>query len=343
MQLNLCVLQFRQGGMPRRDSEEEEGGASRKRQRSGLSVQDAAGSAEAHSRGMEESRSVLEPVTVSFSMRCDAVALAGRTEALDAALRKVATEFGGVEFRMERTRVGPNDDTLQRILPSILEHVGPDVLWPCFRTCRAWRRELEGRGFCRRTWQLCSTGATGSHNSAWVDCMKMRLEHNGLRHLDASTLTAEQVPWFDANAFMQRWNWEGTLHERLQAASQEPDASFLSKGAASTAEILGLPLVQWAGKPQERYRGLCTLTRSGRERCVVAVSPDGKQIVSGSDEKELTLWDAERGGTVRTSEARNPKQATRSLSHIIYLLICFRKSTPSQNRQLIVYLNQSKY
>ena len=321
MQLNLCVLQFRQGGMPRRDSEEEEGGASRKRQRSGLSVQGAVGLAAAHFRGVEESRSVLDPVTVSFSMRCDAVVLAGRKEALEAALRKVATEFGGLEFRMERTRVGPNDDTLQRILPSILEHVGPDVLWPCFRTCKAWRRELEGRGFCRRTWQLCSTGATGNFDdSASVDFMKMkmRLTHNGLRHLDAGSLTAEQVPWFDANAFMQRWSWQGTLHERLQAASQEPDASFLSKGAASTAEILGLPLVQWAGKPQERYRGLCTLTRSGRERCVVAVSPDGKQIVSGSDGGELTLWDAERGGTVRTSETRNPKPATRSLSHRMY-------------------------
>jgi hypothetical protein len=205
---------------------------------------------------MEESRSVLEPVTVSFSMRCDAVALAGRTEALEAALRKVAAEFGGLEFRMERTRVGPNDDTLQRILPSILEHVGPDVLWPCFQTCRAWRRELEGRGLCRRTWQLCSTNAKvnkqdqAGESIHAMDVIIQRLTRNGLRRRDASTLTAEQVSWLDANAFVQRWDWHGTTHERLQAASQEPDASFLSKGAASTAEILGLPLVKWAGKPQ---------------------------------------------------------------------------------------------
>ena len=99
-------------------------------------MQDAAGSAEGRSRGLEESRSILEPVTISFSMKCDATALAGRKDALEAALRKVATEFDGLDFRLGRTVVGPSDETLQKILPLVLEHVGVpgvaagDFVWP---------------------------------------------------------------------------------------------------------------------------------------------------------------------------------------------------------------------
>jgi len=102
--------------MPRRGRDsEEEGGASRKRQRPGLSVQDAEG----RSRGLEESRSILDPVTLSFSMKCDATALAGRRDALEAALRKVAAEFDGLDFRLGRTVVGPSDETLQKTLPLV--------------------------------------------------------------------------------------------------------------------------------------------------------------------------------------------------------------------------------
>ena len=57
------------------------------------------GSAEGRSRGLEASRSILEPVTISFSMKCDATALSSRKDALEAALRKVAAEFEGLDFR----------------------------------------------------------------------------------------------------------------------------------------------------------------------------------------------------------------------------------------------------
>ena len=90
----------------------------------------AAGSAEAGLCGQEESGSILAPVTMCLSMRCNPSALAGRKAALeaalDAALRKVATEFGGRDCRVEWTRVGPSEDTMQRVLPLLLERVGPE-------------------------------------------------------------------------------------------------------------------------------------------------------------------------------------------------------------------------
>jgi hypothetical protein len=59
-------------------------------------------------------------------MRCDPIALAGRKAALEAALMKVATEFGGWWCRVEWTRVGPSEDTLHRVLPLVLERLEPE-------------------------------------------------------------------------------------------------------------------------------------------------------------------------------------------------------------------------
>jgi WD40 repeat protein len=96
----------------------------------------------------------------------------------------------------------------------------------------------------------------------------------------------------DANAFLQRsWRWGESLRQRLQAASQEPAASFLSRGAASTLQILGLPLVQWVGKPEGRYPGVCTLTDHSEGVDPAAFSPDGTRIVSGSHDGRVTIWD----------------------------------------------------
>jgi len=95
-----------------------------------------------------EERAALAPVTVQFSMRCGASALSerkGALAALEASLRKVAEEFGGSEFQMARTRVGPSDDTLQRALSIVLARTEPDVAGQCFQTCTAWRQELEAR------------------------------------------------------------------------------------------------------------------------------------------------------------------------------------------------------
>ena len=135
---------------------EDEGGATKKQQNPGPSVQGAAGSGEA------PSRSILSPVGVTFSMRCSSSNVEKGREGLEAALRKVAEEFGGVEFKLEGTDVGPSDDTVQRILPLLLEQkmhetylLRPRVSVLLYRTGKPWRRELEARGFCYKTMHLC--------------------------------------------------------------------------------------------------------------------------------------------------------------------------------------------
>ena len=188
-------------------------------------------------------------------------------------------------------RVGPSEDTLQRVLALILGRVGlgPSLLggsgallWRVFNTCKTWRREMQTCGFCNKTVQLCSTLAQDwdrhtarQYSTAAQRSNVERLRQNALQRLDACTDDAERAVCLDGGAFlekMQGFKWELErcqqqlvnlqLHEWLQAASQEPDASILSRGAASTAKSLGLRLVQWVGKPRERYPGLYTLTGS---------------------------------------------------------------------------------
>ena len=211
------------------------------------------------------------PVTIIFSMTCDADALSGGgKEALEASLSNAVTGWGGLTFRMGQTRVGPSDDTLQRLLPLVVQRLGPEDLWRCVLAFKPWRTELEAQGVCIQTFELCaqlsSSLAQGGHLK--------HLGHWALQRLEAST-GAEQPVWLEINALVQR-PWEGvnalvqppgrvrgSLHQWLQAASQEPGASFLSRGAASTAQFLGLPLVQWVGRPQGRYPGVCTLVAVG--------------------------------------------------------------------------------
>ena len=143
-------------------------------------------------------------------------------------------------------------DTVQRVLPLLLPLVGLEGGVQCFHVCKSWRGELEAGGFCNTTAQLCSELAGGRDAE--------RLWQNALRRLDSSSgVDAERA--LNGGAFLHKWmRWKGSLQEWLQAASQEPDASFLSRGAASTAQSLGLTLVQWVGKPQGRYPGSYTLT-----------------------------------------------------------------------------------
>jgi len=120
-----------------RDAAAAHGGASRKRQTRGRSVDDAAaGSAEGGSCGQEEAGSTLAPVKMCLSMRYDPIALAGRKAALEAALMKVATEFGGWECRVEWTRVGPSEDTLHRVLPLVLARLEPEGVVQLFQVCK---------------------------------------------------------------------------------------------------------------------------------------------------------------------------------------------------------------
>jgi len=275
-----------------------QGQTSRKRQTLGLGEQGAAGSAGFESSGQEEPGSILAPVTMCFSMRCDdPSALVGRKAALEAAveaaLRNVVSRFGGRDLRVEWTRVGPSEDTLQRVLPLLLDHLGPEGGAKCILVCKSWRRELEARGFCSKTVQLCSTLAEGGDVE--------RLGQNAQRQLDPNTDDFKRAMCLDVIAFLQRSRErEGGLPEWLQAASQEPDVSFLSRGAASTAQALGMPLVQWVGKPQEvfqrgpRFYGSC----DPHFVCPVAFSPNGKLVVTGSTDKLVKIWNAATGAEV---------------------------------------------
>ena len=122
------------------DAAAAQGGASRKRQTRGMSARGGAGPGDAGSCGQEESASTLAPVTMFLSMRFDPSALAGRKAALEAAVeaavRSVVAEFGGREFRVEWTRVGPSEDTLQRVLPLVLGRSEPEGAVQLFQVCQ---------------------------------------------------------------------------------------------------------------------------------------------------------------------------------------------------------------
>ena len=187
------------------------------------------------------------------------------------------------------------------------------------QVCKPWRRELEARGFCNRTAKLCTALAEGGDAA--------RLGQNALRRLNASTDDAERALCLDGDAFLEKWEgegsdseewegsekslgWKGSLQEWLQAASQEPDASLLSLGAASTAQSLGLALVRWVGKPQGRYPESYALTGHLRTVHSVALSRDGTRAasvsgsggVSGSGDKLVKIWNAETGAEVSSLE-----------------------------------------
>jgi len=217
-----------------------QGGASPKRQTRGLSVDGAAGPAEARSWGQE-----------------------------------------------------PSKDTLQRVLSLLMERVElePEGAVLGYHACAPWRRELEGRGFCSKTVQLCSALAGGRDVGRLWQIAQLRL--------NASSGEDERTRYTEACEFLHRSRgWKGSLHAWLQAASQESDASSLSRGASSTAQCLGLQLVQWAGTPQARYPERCSLPGHSCRVGVnsVAFCRDGTRIVSGSD--DVKIWDTETAAEV---------------------------------------------
>ena len=161
------------------------------------------------------------------------------------------------------------------------------------QVCKSWRRELETRGFCRKTVQLCSVLAGGG------DAESLLLKT--LLRLDASS--GDDIERAEGGAFLEKsLSVEGSLPEWLQAASQEPDASFLSRGAASTAQCLGLALVPWVGKPQGRYPGAYALAGHSYKVQSVSLSPDGKRAASASDDRLVKIWNTETGAEVSSLE-----------------------------------------
>ncbi|KAJ1484418.1 WD40-repeat-containing domain protein [Baffinella frigidus] len=198
---------------------------------------------------------------------------------------------GGASRR--RQTLGMSEDTLQRVLPLVLGCVDPEVAAQLYQTCTTWRKEMEARGFCNRTVQLCS---------ALAECKDTDdVLQKAVRWLNASNDDGEKAFCVDARAFLERSRGgTGSLREWLQAASQEPDASFVSRGAASTALSLGLKLVHWIGKPQESNAGWETLPRHSNSVSAVAISPDRTRAVSGSNSKLAKIWNTETGAEVYT-------------------------------------------
>ncbi|KAJ1488452.1 quinon protein alcohol dehydrogenase-like superfamily [Baffinella frigidus] len=221
----------------------------------------------------------------------------GSAKGKAAAIGDGAVAQGGAarNISAERTRVAPSEDTLHRVLSFLLDHVGPVPLLElegatlCSQVCKMWRRELEARGFCSRTVQLCSALAESGNAE--------RLWQIAQRRVDACPRHAKAAFHRDATGFLDNvLEWEGSLHECLQAASQEPDASLLSRGAASTAECLGLLLVRWVGKPPGGDADEASGHSGGLGGVPsVAVSSDGKRVVSGSDDQLVKIWDVETG------------------------------------------------
>ena len=159
--------------------------------------------------------------------------------------------------------------------------------------CKPWRRELEARGFCGKTAQLCLALAKGGDAERLLAL---------LRSNASSGVDAERALCLDGVTFLEKsGGGEGDMQEWLQAASQEPDASFLSRGAASTAQSLGLALVRWVDKPQRRYTGMRKLPGSCHKMhfITVALFRDGKRAVSGHAGVNLVkIWNAETGAEV---------------------------------------------
>ena len=176
-----------------------------------------------------------------------------------------------------------------------------------YQTCKTLRKQLSDDGFCMRTFSLCRALADGKPCSGCREpcsgCQTLqRVQATIGRQLEqiSNKDETDQAWWLDARSLVQRcrrrvgpwtvWSW-------LQAASQEPDGP-LSKQAADTAKMLGQCLVRWPDKPQVRFPVLCTLTGHSDSVWSVSYSPDGKHIVSGSEDCTVKVWDSQTGKEV---------------------------------------------
>ena len=62
----------------------------------------------------------------------------------------------------------------------------------------------------------------------------------------------------------------------------------------------------WPDKPQVRFPGLCTLRGHSEGVFSVAYSPDGKHVVSGSNDRTVKVWDAQTGKLVSVLLCHRP-------------------------------------
>ena len=184
--------------------------------------------------------------------------------------------------RAERT--SPSAETLRKVFPLVLAHSAnregllsamPDM----YQTCKTWRKELVRRRVLHE--DVLAVQST----CRWERAQTLqRVQATIARQIGRLPDQDERAWWLDARSLVQRCNFrDGSVNvwSWLQAASQEPDGP-MSRQAAATARMLRQHLVRWAGKPQVRFPGMCTLTGHSGDVTSVAYSPDGKHIVSGS-------------------------------------------------------------
>jgi len=176
------------------------------------------------------------------------------------------------------------------------------VIPAVYRTCTYWRKELSDEGFHMRTFALCTSLSDVAQTFERAQALIRQ-------QLERVPDEADRAWWLDARSLVQRWRsvvGSGTVWSWLQAASQEPDAGPLSWRAAATARSLRQPLVSWPGKPQARHPGQCTLTGHSYFVTSVAYSPDGKHIVSGSNDTTVRVWDSQTGKEVSVLVCHRP-------------------------------------
>ena len=189
--------------------------------------------------------------------------------------------------------------SMEEALSLVFEHMARsdlvDVIPVAYRACKSLRNDLVGQGFCMKTFTLCRALADGNR----VDTFQ-RVQATITRQIGWLPNQDERAWWLDARSLVQRCNspgGPGNVWSWLQAASQEPDGP-LSRQAAATAKILRQRLVRWSDKPRVRFPGLCTLTGHSGDVMSVAYSPDGKHIVSGSNDGTVKVWDSQTGTEV---------------------------------------------
>ena len=219
--------------------------------------------------------------------------------------------------------------SMEEALSLVFEHMARsdlvDVIPVTYRACKSLRNDLVGQGFCMKTFSLCRALASASVRTADESEMEEselslgedderstetfeRLQTTIARQIGWSPNQDERAWWLDARSLVQRCNspgGPGNVWSWLQAASQEPDGP-LSKQAADTAEMLGWDLVCWSDKPRVRFPGLCTLTGHSDWVNSVAYLPDGKHIVSGSDDNTVRVWDSQTGKEVSVLFCHRP-------------------------------------
>jgi len=201
----------------------------------------------------------------------------------------------------------PSAETSKIVLSLVLDLITQrdelaSVIPAVYRTCKYLRKELSDEGFHMRTFALCTALSDVAQTFERAQAIIGQ-------QLERVPDEADRAWWLDARSLVQRWRsvvGSGTVWSWLQVASQEQDACPLSWRAAATARSLRQPLVSWPGKQQARHPGQCTLTGHSGDVNSVAYSPDGKHVLSGSDDKTVKIWDAQTGKEVSVLLCHRP-------------------------------------